>query len=448
MAPLPRPPIICYELQTNTNTRRQVGTGHPAVAASRRIPMTGISRKPKVTVIQKDPNELTRARAEPCWQGSEHPKVHYELMEAEPYEYNAHLFSHNQNLKSILVQQNRDRPTHPRRTTPLTDLHKQLLQQPMPAKQPNPHHVRFAYASKLKLDAEEREREVEQRKQEMVMRAQLNQCERDLGSLSRIYKNSMGSIGMSHNAAKYIQRRDEENAILSRKLNRASEVRSRELGQRIQQARRNHDLLQEMEQRKVFTKPKEIPRSVPNHDYNLRHTLGNRINDSLSDSPSTTPTTINNTTSISSSPSTFSSLSSPCSSQHSYDQEQASSVLFIPEHTSKVTIPSRRESKKYHSRACKDNLPQSGLKVSSSTPNKNVTNNNETSNTTHLNDIADKYSFYKRDPRRNYTVLEVTDLDFFDMVEDPTMMEVNELMNEFQTAKAECENLLTIKQQS
>lgn len=48
MAPPPRPPIICYDIQTNNNARR-------ARCIRSYVPSTGATKTPKVTIVKQDP---------------------------------------------------------------------------------------------------------------------------------------------------------------------------------------------------------------------------------------------------------------------------------------------------------------------------------------------------------------------------------------------------------
>lgn len=56
-----------------------------------------------------------------------------------------------------------------------------------------------------------------------------------------------------------------------------------------------------------------------------------------------------------------------------------------------------------------------------------------------LHELAEKYSFYKKDPKQDVTI-ELTDDEFFNLVEDGTMLEARSLMDRIKTARAEFKN--------
>lgn len=425
MAPPPRPPIICYDLQTNTNSRRAPGT-RP------RVPVTCATRKTKVTVVPREPNDISRFAASACWYSENLDPEHVdENVENIPVGAQATLFQERKqtifNSNDVYVRaatRSRPRPElaaaepyqfnkSPFIRQPINDQHlyqqqHHNYQQYEQTNRFNNNNLRHAYAKKLRHEAEEKQRRLEFKRQQLAMQNQLEEISAQLESAKRVQENLLKTFGMSHNTAKYIQKQDEDFAKLRQKVDQFAETRSRELGRRVQQMKRFHKL-QVIEDKKAEDK-RVRDMSELTH---CKRTLSSTLNNSQGSSSQTTSNS-NNTESSSSTISI-----SPCSSPMSIDDHHIPSIHFVESPPSST----------------KRSKPQPPLKtapsLTSSTPSKNFLHRDISSNKLVSHKPAD-FTFYKRNPLENETI-EVTDMEYFEKVEDETMIEVNGLMRRMQT---------------
>lgn len=332
MAPPPRPPIICYDLRTNENIR-------PAAHSAPRIPVTSATvRKPKVTIVHRNPLSRPKVVREPRVEKDYVPRYHSPII---------------------------------------------LAQAPKEDPRCNSYKARFAYSQKLKSDAKERERRQENKRRQLAVQAQLDEITAQLEAAKRAQENLMKTFGMSHNTARYIQKQDEDFARLREKVDRFSECRSRELGNRIQQLKCNQDL---------NSKSRHYPTCTSSYN-----------------------------SGASSSTISISSCSSPISIA-----EQTLPSFHLEEST--TTDPSSDCSI----------LPP----IQHNRPNtsyKSITNDLTTNEQMFHATPKKCFSFYKYNPEANETV-EVDDMDFFEKVEDKTMMEVNELLGRMQSVLRDMKN--------
>ena len=363
------------------------------------MPLTSTERKTKVTVVQKDPIELQRFRVSPCWPNDS--SCHAENVENLP--------------KTRPV-----RTSQPKRTPRNIDLRlsgtgsfkRDLFQQEFQSSNSDSckaeedqsatklHNLnaRYIYGQRLRAEAEERDRRQQKRRQQIAMQAQLEQITAQLESAKRVQENLLKTFGMSHNAARYIRRQDEDFARLKKKVDQFSEIRSKELSKRIQQMKRFQDN-QQIELKKA--NEKDVRLRDFSHPAHRRQTLSSTLNNSISSSSPNTNTA---------SPSSTISISSCCSSPMSGDE---------PNFSKHFIKSSRAET------FAKATPPTSNL-LSSSTPY-------ERRSPGTLFQKPPDFTFYKQDPLKTGDTIEVTDIDFFEKVEDETMIEVNELLNKMQS---------------
>lgn len=366
MAPPPRPPIICYDLQTNTNVRRTSSTRY-------RVPVVGANRPTKVTVVQRDQNELDQSRAIPCWNRHENhadeDKRIYDDSENIPR--NQRVLRSSQRSQSLKKRESLfSRTTSKDLVDPESYIFKsKLFEKGQPSTcQSNGHNARFAYGRKLKLENDEREHQQKLTNMKTALQTQLEKIYLQLESLKTWRESILESYGIGHNTAKYVQKFDNEYTKLKQNFDQIAEARSQELGRRAQQMKRQHKKLQEEDRIAEEKRLRDMSRLT-----HSKHKLSSTLNSSLS-SNSLTPNTATDTTS----PSPTISLSPYSSSSTSTDE------------------PAR-------------NLKQ-------------------------------EYSFYKYDPQKEET-LEVVDEDFFEKVEDKTMIEMFKIAREIKTFVKDLEEL-------
>lgn len=413
MAPPPRPPIICYDLQTNTNTRH-------ALCARHHAPAVGGTRRTKVTVIHRDQNELNKSKALPCWRHVASPNrdqtrensENFNLTNRRPAKsHQRNQSTSNQSLVFLRNASNDLVDPKPFRfgTRP--------FQGGQSSKTPcNSNNVRHAYGQKLKDEIEEKRHQQELKNKKIAVQAQIEEIYTQLESFKRLHENLLKSFGMGHNTAKYVQKLDDECAKLRQNLDSVAETRSRELGRRAQQMKRYHQQLQQEDRKAEEKRLRDMSRLT-----HCKHTFSSTLNNSLS-SNSLTPNTVTNTTS--SSPTTIS-LSS-CSSSMSTD-ERIPSVHFV-----EPSPPPNRAPKLQTRPRTSNLLPSPTL---SQNRRRDVTFSDRLSHSP-----KEKFSFFKYDPQKQEETIEVSDEAFFEKVEDKTMIEVIELVKGLKTVLKDLDN--------
>lgn len=249
--------------------------------------------------------------------------------------------------------------------------------------------VRHAYGEKLRVEAEQKERIKHHNQYHKGMVEQLDQIQAQLNALKKIHNNMYNTYGMSHNAAKYFQKQDEEYARLRQKVDQFAETRSKELTRHAQRAKHYHELLKDKDKKAKTERQKS--RDISNLMRCRREpslSRGSVLNNSLlssSSSPSTTNTITTTTTPTNSQGSSSTILISSCSSpisstdEHLLNIDSNNSHLVKTSHTPFKTPPS--------------SMPLMQI------------------------DLQDE------------DTLEVTDVNFFSKIEDQTMIEVNKMMN-------------------
>lgn len=419
MPPPPRPPIICYDLQSNENLRRAPCTRY-------RVPVIGANRKNKVTIVNREPSDLSRFTASSCCYNhnfedtyreddtenfrfsnakttpvhdrkqiadnnnerfvrvARKPRHHLELAQAEPYRFNKSPFAQN----TINSDYHHHLSDHQR----LQDHENRF----------NNNNMRFAYSKKLKHELEEKERRREFARRRLNVQNQLEDLTAEVDSAKRSLDYLKKTFGMSHNSAKYIQLQDEELGRLRRKINQCADIRSRELAQRDRQMKRSHELRVIEDQKAEERRMRDMSELT-----HCKRGLSSTLNNSLSSNSQNT----NNANNTQSSSSTIS--ISSCSSPMSMN-EHIASVHFVE------SLPSSIEKAPH---------------VSSSTPSRSFLRKNLSGNKKISHKPPD-FTFYKRNPLENETI-EVTDMDFFEKAEDKTMMEVNDLVSKIRNTLSE-----------
>lgn len=408
MSPPPRPPIICYDLQTNTNTRR-------APCARYLAPVVGKNRQTKVTVIKRDQNELESAKAIPCWHNvvssnkqmpddteniptvQRYPRSNQRLRNQEK------LFLRNSNRNLVEPEPNRF----------YTNLFASGHSPTAIKTQCNSTETRHAYGRKLKLELEEERHRQELKSKKIAAQAQLEEIRTQLESFKRLHDNLLKSFGMGHNTAKYVQKLDDECSRLRQNLDLVAKTRSRELGRRAQQMKRYHQRLQNEDRKAEEKRLRDVSRLT-----HCKHTFSSTLNNSLS-SNSLTPNTATNTTSSSSPTNSLSSCSSSMSTE-----EHMPSVRFI-EPSPSPTKMSRRQTR---------------LHTSNPLPPQTPCRQNSIRSNRLSHSPEEKFSFFKYDPQKHEETLEVEQEEFFEKVEDKTMIEVNELLKGLKTVLKDLKN--------
>lgn len=413
MVPPPKPPIICYDLHTNTNARR-------TTCANYRVPSTGARCKTKVTIVQRDLNELDKAHA--FWeQNSFVTNVHADVDRGEAE-------TERQSTSRRNLNEYTDRNNYPRdrvlrvstrsrakdtvepylfSTHPFGAGNQSRDNQKQPHSRMNTNNVRHAYGQKLRQEAEERERRLERRRTHLAMQAQLEEISAQLEASKRIQENLLKTFGMSHNAAKYIQLQDENYAKLRQKVDQFAETRSKELGRRVQQMKRVKEYQQYEDKKAEERRLNELSGPLTHN----KHTLSSTLNNSLSSNSLNTNTATTNTENSSSTIS----LSS-CSSSLSAD-DLMPSVHFVESPLSKSRNPSQTT------------FPTSSSLTPLTNSYRSHTNSSRVSN---RSPPMEKFSFYKGN--HDDEILEITDMAFMEKIEDKSMLEVNELMKQLQSA--------------
>lgn len=403
MGPPPRPPIICYDLQTSSNSRR--------ISHVRNYgPSTGITKTPKVTLIPKTCNSFVADAT--CWgsqaltpsesDGDGETPVNIpspassrrtytstrasailnERMQNKQYPETAQ--AHN-GYNSLAYTSNMVSKAHSYRSANSLFIKNPNLNQPISIK------ARHAYGQKLRSEAEERERRIENKKAQLAMQAQLEDISSQLESAKRIQENLLKTFGMSHNAARYIQKQDQDYARLRQKVDEFAETRAKELTRRVQQMKQFHQMQRAADEKAETRRKRDVSKLI-----HFRQGLSS---------------TLNSESSTSDSMSTISPDS--CSS-----------------HMSTVFSPVNRD----------DTKPKTTIKNSPQKPSpakficlsrpKAPDQPSETIPT--CNRESTDFSFYKPNPLEQQT-LEITDIEFFNRVEDRTMLEVNELLYKMQS---------------
>lgn len=248
--------------------------------------------------------------------------------------------------------------------------------------------ARQNYSQKVKYEAEQRDKRKGYMRRKLAMQAQLEEINAQLDSVKRNCDYLLKTFGMSHNTAKYIQRYDEDLCKLKRKVEQFSETRSSELSRRIQQMKHFHELQANEDRKAEEKRSKDVSKVL--------HCRQNLVNTQLNSSTSSNPLSsrdANNTANSSSSTVSISSCSSP---------------MFV-----ESSPPPAFLSHKIR------NSPVSSSPPSSSTPSRKEV----------AQEVSHKpagFKFYTG-PSDNETI-EVEDQDFFEKVEDQTMLEVNKLV--------------------
>lgn len=403
MGPPPRPPIICYDLQPSSNSRRM---SHVRSYG----PSTGITKTPKVTLIPKTCNSFVADTT--CWgsqalspsesdgetpvkQPSPNPpkRTHMptrastilnERLQNKQYPdpayngYNTRL-SQTSNMVS---------KTHSYRSadSPFAEVSK--LNQPSSIK------ARHAYGQKLRLEAEERERRIENKKAQLAMQARLEEISAQLESAKRVHDNLLKTFGMSHNAAKYIQKQDQDYAKLRRKVDEFAETRAKELGRRVQQMKQFHQMQRVADEKAETRRKRDVSKLI-----HFRQGLSSTLNSESSTSQST-PT-----------------ISPESSSSHM-------SSIFSP--------VNRNDTKSQTTIKSSPKKPSPAKFICLSRPKAPTTPEHLPETRPACNREPIDFSFYKPNPLEQQT-LEITDMEFFNRVEDKTMLEVNELLYKMQS---------------
>lgn len=404
MPPPPKPPVICYDLQTNANARR-------APCSRYKVSAIGLtSRKSKVTVIPPEEAEIDKLRTDRCWHHNyEHeaddeyevsrrvstrPRITPRRVDEttrEPLRRNLNyqpIKSNNQESRTLSFGSSADR-------WPTT-----LRQQ----------QVRHEYDQKLKERLRKKERLEERKRQEADMEAELDAITAKLEMVKKVHANLTNTYGMSHNAARYFQKTDEEYANLRRKLDQFAQTRSKEVERQLQQRKKLHKFQQQEDKEVEVRRLKAMQSLAPN-----RYKMTSTLNGSLS--PNSRTPSSSSVSTRNSPPSTLSCCSSPLSSLEHPESPRHN----LSHHNSKF--------------AARPN-PSSKCPIASSTPSSLKSHNsyNKSIMRTQSKRPPMDFSFYKGPPDDDRETLEVTDLNFLEKVEDKTMLEVNELLNNMQSA--------------
>lgn len=408
MPPPPKPPVICYDLQTNANARRTPCSRYRVSA------IAGTSYKSKVTVISTEQSDLTnQLKTDTCWHHS------YEHEADDEYE-NSHrvpIAYPGVSLKKWIdppkqhSKQQTKTPNHLLKHRTDSYHTSRPSSQDQTLAQTRRQQVRYEYDQKLKEKLRQKERLEERRRQEEEMRAELEKITLRLESVKKVHANLKHTYGMSHNAARYFQKTDEDYAHLKQKLDQFAQNRSRDAERQLQQKKKLYKYQQQEDKEAELKRLRGMSRLA----HNERNKLTSTLNGSLSPSSLTPASSITSTARHS--PSSTISIST-CSSPFSSSEE-------LPKHNLSH----------HNSQFVVKTSPSKKCPVSPSTPSSSKTPNRYQSSTlkTQAKRPVMDFSFYKGPPQDSRETLEVTDSNFLEMVEDKTMLEVNELLNKMQS---------------
>lgn len=447
--PPPRPPIICYDLQTNKNLRPQHKCLHPTY--------TNLPRRQtqKVTVIHERPNLPPDALKPGCW----HRPLTYDFETIEPTvdmlvddgltelssRKRSVRFEHQTTASDVdpITQQRTRARIPPVRPIRLQDYNPESFISHTPPKRLTTNDIRHAYGQKLKQDAIERERMKIKMKKLAALPEDIAKTNKQLEAAGLLYENVSKNYGSGHNAAKYIERNDQEYANLHKKLEEVTDTRSKEVMRFEQRAKKLHNMQRTADLKLEEQRKRELARYKAQ-----RATLSSTLNQSLSDSSSPTsmvsslssPQTSSLATNRIGSSSTisFSSIgSSSVDSGHlsspSLRSTDPQATRIIDRPNSRLRLPSAlKQDKQLQTSTLLSNQiqPLTALKNrSNSMLPKTSTPNVKRDSIFHS--ALEDFSFYKSDP--NEKTLEITDADFFEKMEDKTMIEINKLIKDVQS---------------
>lgn len=412
MAPPPRPPIICYDLQTNTNLRR-------APCTRTRVPVTCATRKTKVTVVPREPNDMRRFAVTPCWyqenlDSDQNENAENILVAAQttPPRGRKQTISNNNDCYVRVATRSRPRPklavAEPYNSNkssfnrqPISD--QQQYHNYQHYEQKNGFNKRYAYGEKLRDEAERKKLKESQELARQNLIREISNIAAELESKKRFLENIGGYFGMGHLTAK--KKHDEDQVEWQQKYYRLAESHSRVLGRRAQQTERLRKL-QVIEDKKAEDKRMRDMSELAHCRRTLSSTLSNTLNNSQSSSSQTT----SNSNSTGSSSSTLS--ISPCSSLMSIDDR----IVESP--------PSS------YKRAKLQPPLHTAVSLTSSTPSRNFLHR-DTSRDKSISHKPPDFTFYKVNPDDNETI-EVPAMEYFEKAED-SMMDINDLMRKLQT---------------
>lgn len=431
MPPPPRPPIICYDISSNgTVCRRRI---EPISSIRSRKPITPtVTYKSYVppTIISNSPRTKRYSNTLASSVTSSHQR-----QSTSPYKLSTtNTTRTSYPASSFAVPQRKTELEHINSTAPTSQYSNNYCRS-YPINESNNAtsgcnknedlnnnngllynkynnvNARQAYGQKLRAEAEQREKQRHHELHHRAMIDKLEQIQAQLNELQKHHNILSNTYGMGHNAAKYIQRQDEEYAKLRQKVDQFAETRAKEITRQTQRARQYHELLQDKDRRND-ERLKDIsnlhhPRCHQKRELHLSPVKGRNLNNSLSSTSS--PTTI--TPSNSQGSSSTISLSTCPSPMSTTDEQLAPPAPLTPQHHSSINHKSLNNNNSH--------LVKSSHHVSFSTPPSQLS----------------KYQMYQshhRDPYPNDT-LEVTDMEFFAKVEDQTMIEANNLMNRLQS---------------
>lgn len=410
MAPPPRPPIICYDLQTNNNARRTSTTRSYA-------PATG--KTPKITLVRKSPAPIG-AFADAYW-GSQaiSPSASEENTPTRRRPQPAKRSIPSCKITSPMNERTQNKQYHrapvgqlpPYRLNMVTDPQiSGLFGSSSSECRTNSVKTRHAYGQRLKQEAEERNRRRENKKAQLTMQAQLEEISSQLESAKRVQENLLKTFGMSHNAAKYIRQQDQEYARLRQKVDEFAETRAKELGRRVQEMKHYQELQRNAAEKAELRRLRDVSKIN-----RCRRGLSSTLNDSLTtDSPASS--SLINTGSSLSTTSPLSNCSSPISILSPISKTTIKSQSTLVKNTPERSV-----------RADRILTPHSTATAPLPKHSKMSTDKKPNSRLAHLN-----YSFYKPDPLNQQT-LEITDTEFFNKVEDNTMLEIKDLLHSLQS---------------
>ena len=320
----------------------------------------------------------------------------------------------------------------------------------------NPQTTRLAYSQKLRSGNQRRERPKEEEDGHQSLRNLLETILLELNAVKKVQESMGSNYGTAHNAAKYIQMKEEENAELRRKIDKYHELLQTERQKLLQQKEKEKEKELEVLRSREQVAEKKLMKDLSDIAHYRENMLSSTINGSISpltsdltDSPqldryqsrltsekqhSSCRGSQGSSSTLSISPS---SSSSPSSSQYSmHITSSTPAKRFLP------NSANLRNNTTHIINKPRQNIPQRSILSSSKNRTRVLPKSNTSAksiqfstpiiprNGVRVNPHNSENSNF-HDARFNFdqSTLEITDTDFFQYVEDPTMMEMNALMD-------------------